>query len=85
MPEVRGVRLVTSGFRFGLDYGNPDFVKYVESYGGKGWRINSSEELGSLLESCLAEPAVHLIDVPVDYSLNDETLNKTIRELSNQL
>ena len=70
---------------FGLDYGNPDFVKYVESYGGKGWRISSSEELGPLLESCLAEPAVHLIDVPVDYSLNDETLNKTIRELSSQL
>ncbi|MFQ3249211.1 acetolactate synthase large subunit [Glaciecola sp.] len=70
---------------FGLDYGNPDFVKYVESYGGKGWRIAATEELLPTVQKCLAEPAVHLIDVPVDYSLNDETLNKTIRELSSKL
>lgn len=70
---------------YGLDYGNPDFVKYVESYGGKGWRIESSSELRETVEKCLAEPAVHLIDLPVDYSLNDKTLNKTIRELSAKL
>lgn len=70
---------------YGLDYGNPDFVKYVESYGGKGWRIAAADELLPRLEACLQEPAVHLIDVPVDYSLNDETLNVTIRELSQKL
>jgi acetolactate synthase-1/2/3 large subunit len=70
---------------YGLDYGNPDFVKYVESYGGKGWRIAATDELLPTLENCLNEPAVHLIDVPVDYSLNDETLNKTIRTLSSKL
>jgi acetolactate synthase-1/2/3 large subunit len=70
---------------YGLDYGNPDFVKYVESYGGKGWRIGATEELLPTLQNCLADPAVHLIDVPVDYSLNDETLNTTIRELSAKL
>lgn len=70
---------------FGLDYGNPDFVKYVESYGGKGWRIDATDKLLPIVKQCLADPAVHLIDVPVDYSLNDETLNKTIRELSAKL
>lgn len=70
---------------YGLDYGNPDFVKYVESYGGKGWRIESADELLPRLTKCLEEPAVHLIDVPVDYSLNDETLNKTIREISSKI
>ena len=70
---------------FGLDYGNPDFVKYAQSYGAKGWRIDSAEELLPRVQACLAEPAVHLIDVPVDYSLNDQTLNKTIRELSQKL
>jgi acetolactate synthase-1/2/3 large subunit len=64
---------------FGLDYGNPDFVKYVESYGGKGWRVDSADGLLPIVEKCLAEPAVHLIDVPVDYTLNDETLNQTLR------
>ena len=28
---------------YGLDYGNPDFVKYAESYGAKGWRVNATE------------------------------------------
>lgn len=67
---------------YGLDYGNPDFVAYAEAYGAKGWRIGSTEELLPRVKACLEEPAVHLIDVPVDYTLNDETLNVTIRKLS---
>lgn len=70
---------------YGLDYQNPDFVKYVESYGGKGHRVSAANQLGKQIIDCLAQPAVHLIDVPVDYSLNDETLNKTIRQLSAKL
>ena len=70
---------------YGLDYSNPDFVMYAQSYGAKGWRVSSSEELLPMVEHCLNDPAVHIIDVPVDYSLNDETLNKTIRELSAKL
>ena len=70
---------------FGLDYGNPDFVKYAQSYGAHGWRIGSTQELESRFSACLAEPGVHVIDVPVDYSLNDETLNRTIRERSSAL
>jgi len=67
---------------YGLDFGNPDFVEYARSYGAKGWRIETTEDLQPLILDCLKDPAVHLIDVPVDYSKNDETLNTTIRELS---
>ena len=67
---------------FGLDYGNPDFVKYVEAYGGVGHRIDSADALLPLLKRCMAEPAVHLIDVPIDYSDNDRILNIELRELS---
>jgi acetolactate synthase-1/2/3 large subunit len=70
---------------YGLDYGNPDFVKYAESYGAKGWRVEAAEQILPLVKSCLAEPGVHVIDVPVDYSLNDQTLNETLRERSQQL
>jgi len=66
----------------GLDYGNPDFVAYAQAYGAKGWRVGATEELQPRIKACLAEPAVHLIDVPVDYSLNDQTLNVTIKERS---
>ena len=67
---------------YGLDYGNPDFVKYAESYGAKGHRVTSAAELLPLLERCHEEPAVHVIEVPVDYSENDRILNHEIKELS---
>ncbi|WP_261341713.1 hypothetical protein [Candidatus Kuenenia stuttgartiensis] len=28
---------------FALDYSNPDFVKYAESYGASGFKINKGE------------------------------------------
>jgi len=64
---------------WGLEYGNPDFVKYAESYGAKGHRVDSSENLIKTLETCLSTPGVHLIDCPVDYSENDEILNTRIK------
>ncbi len=70
---------------FGLDYGNPDFVKYAQSYGAQGWRVDSAESLGPIVEECLNTPGVHVVDCPVDYSMNDKTLHQTIRELSAKL
>jgi acetolactate synthase-1/2/3 large subunit len=71
------------GFKdWGLTYGNPDFVKYAESYGANGYRVTAAAELPALLEKCLNTPGVNLIEVPVDYSDNDPILNKQIKELS---
>lgn len=70
---------------WGLDYGNPDFVKYAESYGASGHRVASAAEFAPLLESCHQAGGVHLIDLPVDYSDNDRILNREIRELSASL
>ena len=67
---------------WGLEYNNPDFVMYAESYGAKGYRVTSAGNLSETLETCLSEPGVHLIDCPVDYSENDEILNKRIKEIS---
>ena len=69
------------GFQnFGLDYGNPDFVKYAESYGAHGHRVESAAGLKPLLEHCHSTPGVHLVDCPIDYSENDRILNKEIQE-----
>jgi acetolactate synthase-1/2/3 large subunit len=74
------------GFKdFGLTYGNPDFVKYAESYGAHGHRVESAEHLPELLRHTLDTPGVHLIDCPVDYSENDQILNRDIKELSARL
>jgi len=70
---------------WGLTYNNPDFVKYAESYGAHGHRVESAEHLTSLLKQCLDTPGVHLIDCPVDYSENDQILNKDIKTLSKQV
>jgi acetolactate synthase-1/2/3 large subunit len=69
------------GFQnFGLDYGNPDFVKYAEAYGAQGHRVESADALLPLLEHCHSTPGVHLVDCPIDYSDNDRILNKEIQQ-----
>ncbi|MEO8497769.1 MAG: acetolactate synthase large subunit [Planctomycetota bacterium] len=74
------------GFRdFGLDFGNPDFVKHAESYGASGHRVERAEDLAPLMRTCLERSGVHVIDVPVDYSENDRILHHEIPELSKQL
>lgn len=70
---------------FGLDYGNPNFVKYAQSYGAQGWRVDDADLLIHLVDKCLNTKGVHIIDCPVDYSMNDKTLNHTIKELSAKL
>lgn len=67
---------------YGLDYGNPDFVMYAQSYGAKGHRVESAESFLPLLERCLSEPGVHVIDCPVDYSENDAILNSELKRRS---
>lgn len=66
--------------RFGLQYGNPDFVRYAESYGAHGHRVERTEDFQPLLGQCLSEPGVHLIEVPVDYSEDDRILGLDLRE-----
>jgi acetolactate synthase-1/2/3 large subunit len=67
---------------FGLDFGNPDFVQYAQSYGAHGHRVEKTDALLPILESCFLRPGVHLIDCPVDYSDNDRFLNKQIKQRS---
>jgi acetolactate synthase-1/2/3 large subunit len=66
---------------FGLTFGNPDFVKYAESYGAKGSRVTAVEDLIPTLEQAFEAGGVHLVDVPIDYSENTRVL---IEELKNR-
>jgi acetolactate synthase-1/2/3 large subunit len=70
---------------YGLDFGNPDFVKYAESYGASGHRIESADELLPMLKQCLKEPGQHVIDIPVDYSENTKILSQEIKDLSEKI
>lgn len=53
-----------------VKFGNPDIIKYAESFGAKGYRINSAEELLPTLRTALDDDGVSLISCPVDYSEN---------------
>ena len=55
---------------WGLEYKNPDFIKYAESYGANGHRISSVDNFFEVLQNSFKEGGVHLIDLPVDYSEN---------------
>tara|TARA_R110002020_G_scaffold48837_22_gene139237 strand:+ start:9566 stop:11260 length:1695 start_codon:yes stop_codon:yes gene_type:complete len=71
------------GFKdWGLTYGNPDFVKYAESYGASGYRAESAEHLRQLLVHTRDTPGVHLIDCPVDYSENHQILHVDLKQMS---
>jgi acetolactate synthase-1/2/3 large subunit len=70
---------------FGLDYGNPDFVRYAQSYGAQGHRVEETEQFVPLLEKCFNTPGVHVVEVPVDYSENDRILNHEIKERSQNI
>ena len=70
---------------FGLDYGNPDFVRYAESYGASGHRVTRTDDLQPTLERAMLEGGVHLVDVPVDYSENDRVFNQELAELTRDL
>ncbi len=55
---------------FALDFGNPDFVKYAESYGAQGFRIRATEDLVATLERGFEEPGPVIVECPIDYSEN---------------
>jgi acetolactate synthase I/II/III large subunit len=55
-------------------FGNPDFVAYAESFGAKGYRIDSAGELLPTLKQALADDTVSVIACPVDYSANSELI-----------
>ncbi len=63
---------------FGLDFRNPDFVRYAACYGADGHRVTAASDLGGILRKCLRAPAVHVIDVPVDYSENVKVLTEEL-------
>ncbi len=70
---------------FGLDFTNPDFVKYAEACGAVGHRAETAAGFRATAADAQIAGGVHLIEVPVDYSDNHRILNQEIRELSEQL
>ena len=67
---------------FGLDYSNPDFVKYAESYGAVGMKVKGGDSLSELLRRAFSLKKVVLIECPVDYSVNYETFSRDLANIA---
>lgn len=65
-------QVLTYGRTSGTDFGNPDIVKYAESLGCEGMRVNRQDELLPVLRKALEIPGVVVVDIPTDYSKNVE-------------
>jgi acetolactate synthase-1/2/3 large subunit len=49
---------------------NPDVVQYAASFGAKGYRIGSADELLPTLRKALDDDGVSIVVCPVDYREN---------------
>lgn len=56
------------GRRFGTDFGNPDFVRFAESFGIPAWRCDTASDFAKRLEEALLTDVPSLIALPIDYS-----------------
>jgi acetolactate synthase I/II/III large subunit len=65
------------GRHFGVDFGNPDFVKLAEAFGLPAWRCASADEFPRRLADALALDTPSLIVVPIDYSI-DVAISETL-------
>ncbi len=67
---------ISFGRKSHVNFGNPDFVKFAESFGAVGYRIQTAEELKPVLEEAFSKDKPVIIDCPVDYRENLKIVEK---------
>ncbi len=58
------------GRHFGVDFANPEFVRFAESFGMPAWRCESVEDFPQRLTQALEADVPSLIVLPIDYSID---------------
>ena len=58
------------GRPFGVEFGNPDFVAYAQSFGIAGFRPANAADLYPTLMRALETEGPSLVEVPIDYAEN---------------
>ena len=59
-----------------IGFNNPDFVKYAESFGARGYRVESARDLLPTLKRAKEDNTVAVIECPVDYRENMKLTEK---------
>ncbi|PGC35733.1 acetolactate synthase AlsS [Bacillus pseudomycoides] len=60
------------------EFGDVDIVKYAESFGAIGLRVNSPEELEGVLQEALKAEGPVVVDIPIDYRDNIKLSEKLL-------
>lgn len=67
---IRWKQLLRFGRTSSVDFGNPDLVRYAQSFGAVGYRVTDQSELRPMLADALKSTVPVVIDCPVDYAEN---------------
>jgi len=73
---IKWHQLRTFGRESNIRFNNPDLVAYAKSFGAKGYRIESTDQLLPTLKQAFADNTVVVIDCPVDYRENMKLTEK---------
>jgi hypothetical protein len=83
-PRSRGIKMRHFGRPSHITFKNPDFIKYAESFGAKGYRVERAQDLAPTLKRGLEDKVVAIVDCRVDYSGNMK-LTHRLKELRSPL
>lgn len=67
---IRWKQQIRYGRTSSVDFGNPDFVQFAQSFGASGYRVTDPSELQPVLRQALKSSTPAVIDCPVDYAEN---------------
>ncbi|MGO0062985.1 acetolactate synthase large subunit [Brevibacillus fluminis] len=55
---------------YGVDFENPDFVRFAESFGVTGMRVHHADELEETLKQAMGRNELVLVEIPIDAAEN---------------
>jgi acetolactate synthase-1/2/3 large subunit len=67
---IRWKQMLRYGRTSSVEFGNPDLVRYAESFGAIGYRVTEPAQLPVLLTEAFTRTVPVVIDCPVDYGEN---------------
>jgi acetolactate synthase-1/2/3 large subunit len=67
---IRWKQQVRFGRTSSVDFGNPDLMRYAQSFGAVGYRVTDQSELRPMLAEALKSTVPVVVDCPVDYAEN---------------
>jgi acetolactate synthase-1/2/3 large subunit len=63
---IRAKQMADGHGHFGVEFNNPDFVAFANSFGAHGHRLDDPSQFRIMLDEAVDQGGVHVIDVPID-------------------